>query len=120
MEYEANEIASRILLPSEELIKEFNEFSETKKQLNINDIVIYEKFIKKVSDERLLSLEAVKIQLLKYDIPVQGIYEFMDDRYIQSYLYKKGTLSNNETFSLTEMQFKIFLVENKEFLRSGK
>ncbi|MBQ8534972.1 MAG: XRE family transcriptional regulator [Bacilli bacterium] len=117
MEYQANEIASRILLPSEELIKEFNEFNETKKQLNINDIVIYEKFIKKVSDERLLSLEAVKIQLLKYDIPVQGIYEFMDDRYIQSYLYKKGSLSNNETFSLTEMQFKIFLVENKEFLK---
>lgn len=99
MEYQANEIASRVLLPECLLKKEF--LGLTKSINNECELLLMEEqCIRKISIKANVSKEAVKVRLLKLGYNVSGLSEYMDGKYLKPYRSNKH-LKYGESYSIT-------------------
>lgn len=115
IEKQANEIASRLLVPKKLFLTRFEEFYNQRKLVS-SKRKIYKGFIDEMSERLELSKEAIKIQMIKYGIPVKGIYEYIDENYIESYTYNNRLL-DNESYAISKHNFLIALMQNKELMK---
>jgi len=106
MEWQANSLASHILMPKDtfsiiasELINEYSTESGT------NDLTtILPKTIDSLAEFFGVSKISAKIRLIEigYESAV-GIYDYIDNHYIRNYFFKKGSLKPKQTFSINTM-----------------
>lgn len=103
MEWQANALAPKILMPAEMtkrkieelLIRYHVEFSR------LNEADIMQMVLTELSDFFGVSLQAAKLRAvdLGYNQAV-GILQYVDGRYLPSYTFKQGALKKNQTFVL--------------------
>lgn len=104
MEWQANGIAGRILMPrrttkqmvQELFVKYSLEFEEDKKTL------MFEQIIDELSEFFQVSRLAVKIRLHQLGYTeFEGIYNYVGDEYIRSYVFEVGALKKGQTFTIS-------------------
>ena len=101
MEWQANALAPKILMPAEMtkrkieelLIRYHVEFSR------LNEADIMQMVLTELSDFFGVSLQAAKLRAvdLGYNQAI-GILQYVDGRYLPSYTFKQGSLKKNQTF----------------------
>lgn len=115
MEYQASEIASRILLPENPTRKYYceimrklnNQGNQTKRKLQ-------EQCISTLAKKADISKEAVKVRLLKMGLKVNGVFEYIDGKYINPYIYERK-LDSSESFSISFRNLLTLAMNNEEF-----
>lgn len=113
MEYQANGIAARILLPYTIVKNDFNNVYNFL-ILTDNKRETYEKCIDNISIKSHVSREAVKIRLKETGYKVEGIFEYVDGIYLNSYLHNND-YGYDESYSITEFDLLKFMMSNEEF-----
>lgn len=118
MEWQANGIAGRILMPrrtikqmvQELFVKYSLEFEEDKKT------TMFEQIIDELSEFFQVSRLAVKIRLdqLGYT-EFEGIYNYVGDEYIRSYVFEVGALKKGQTFTISLNNACMLNAMNSEF-----
>ena len=114
MEYQANEIASKIILPEDTLKKEIQVILECFNNKSHNNISLIEECIDNIAKKAGVSREAVKIRLLKMDLNVNGIFEYIDGKYINSYIFKRR-LKKGESYSISLKDFLSLILNDDNF-----
>ena len=120
MEWHANGIAPRILMPKsmtikkiEELIKKNELLFGTHDRLNIMENVVYE-----LADFFQVSRIAAKIRMLDLGYKeVEGVYTYVDDHFISSYSFKADSLHKNQTYSISLSDSFFEYYANPEFAK---
>lgn len=113
IEYQANEIASRVLLPENILKKEF--LNLTKSINNKHELLLMEdQCIRKISKNANVSKEAVKVRLLKLGYNVQGLSKYIDGKYLKPYRSNK-ILNFGESYSITFRNLLLLAMTNDKF-----
>lgn len=104
MEWQANGIAARILMPkktTKQMVQEFFvkyslEFEQEKKTL------MFEQVVDDLADFFHVSRLAVKIRLLQLGYSeFEGIYNYVGNEYIRSYAFEVGALNKGQTFTIS-------------------
>jgi len=99
MEWQANSLAPRILMPyttfkqkADEIITQYN----SKGQINITSDVIYD-----LASFFGVSAQSAKIRLVEtgYKNAI-GILEYVDNRYVKGYSFEDDSIKKNQTFSI--------------------
>lgn len=104
MEWHANGIAPRILMPKavtvqkiEELIHENTIILGANNRLDIMESVIFE-----LAEFFQVSRTAAKIRMLDLGYKeVEGVYTYVDDHYISSYAFDADSKNSNQTYSIS-------------------
>jgi len=120
MEWHANGIAPRILMPRsmtikkiEELIKKNELLFGTYDRLNIMENVVYE-----LADFFQVSRIAAKIRMLDLGYKeVEGVYTYVDDHFISNYSFKADSLHKNQTYSISLSDSFFEYYANPEFAK---
>ena len=120
MEWHANGIAPRILMPKsmtikkiEELIKKNELLFGTYDRLNIMENVVYE-----LADFFQVSRIASKIRMLDLGYKeVEGVYTYVDDHFISNYSFKADSLHKNQTYSISLSDSFFEYYANPEFAK---
>jgi len=103
MEWQANALAPRILMPvkqtrqkTEELIEKNRRVLQTDNMANVMESVVFE-----LSEFFEVSKQAAKIRMidLGYTEAI-GVLTYVDDRYISNYAFERSALKNNQTFTI--------------------
>ncbi len=105
MEWQANQLAPRILMPTEMTKKVYHDAlrdiytANSRRQFG----EIMEEAVGHLANFFQVALLAAKIRLMElgYDI-VQGTYVYCDGKYLPPFSFKKGTLEKNQTFIIDE------------------
>lgn len=113
MEYQANGIAARIILPFNLIKRDFDSLYDSFILTN-NKIRTYEKCIDNISKKSSASRDAVKTRLKEIGYKVEGIFEYVDGRYLKSYLHEMK-LNYDESYSLSEFDLLKLIMMNDEF-----
>ena len=104
MEWQANALAPRILMPEkqtrikiEELIAKYQKFNEKG-----HTYTIFEAVVDELSDFFEVSKVAAKIRMidLGYKQAI-GVYNYIDEQYVPSHSFDEIALKNNQTFSIS-------------------
>jgi hypothetical protein len=104
MEWQANGIAARILMPkkaTKQMVQEFFvkyslEFEQEKKAL------MFEQVIDDLAEFFQVSRLAVKIRLLQLGYSeFEGTYNYVGNEYIRSYAFEVGALNKGQTFTIS-------------------
>ena len=104
MEWQANGIAARILMPkktTKQMVQEFFvkyslEFEQEKKTL------MFEQVVDDLADFFHVSRLAVKIRLLQLGYSeFEGVYNYVGNEYIRSYAFEVGALNKGQTFTIS-------------------
>ena len=104
MEWQANGIAARILMPkktTKQMVQEFFvkyslEFEQEKKTL------MFEQVVDDLADFFHVSRLAVKIRLLQLGYSeFEGVYNYVGNEYIKSYAFEVGALNKGQTFTIS-------------------
>ena len=105
MEWQANQLAPRILMPAEMTKKVYHDALRDIYTANPRRRFgeIMEEAVGHLANFFQVSLLAAKIRLMElgYDI-VQGTYVYCDGKYLPPFSFKKGTLEKNQTFIIDE------------------
>lgn len=126
MEWHANSLAPRILMPAKQTRHKIEELIAKNKRVlqsdNIADIM--ESVVFELSEFFEVSRIAAKIRMidLGYTEAI-GVYTFIDDHYISNYAFERSALKNNQTFSIGIQDALYEYAFNEEFKRlldSGK
>lgn len=120
MEWHANGIAPRILMPKsmtikkiEELIKKNELLFGNHDRLNIMENVVYE-----LADFFQVSRIAAKIRMLDLGYKeVEGVYTYVDDHFISNYSFKADSLHKNQTYSISLSDSFFEYYANPEFAK---
>ncbi len=120
MEWHANGIAPRILMPKsmtikkiEELIKKNELLFGTHDRLNIMENVVYE-----LADFFQVSRIAAKIRMLDLGYKeAEGVYTYVDDHFISNYSFKADSLHKNQTYSISLSDSFFEYYANPEFAK---
>lgn len=104
MEWHANGIAPRILMPKdmvllkiEELIRKNELLFGSDNRLDLMERVLYE-----LADFFQVSRTAAKIRMLDLGYrEVEGVYSYIDDHYISNYAFAADSKHNNQTYSIS-------------------
>ena len=113
MEYQANGIAARILLPNFKFKNDFNLLFDSL-VLRVGKLKAYEEGIKMISDRIKISKEAIKIRLMELGYNVDGICQFIDEKYSKSYLHNNN-LREDESSSISTFEILRLLFINERF-----
>lgn len=113
MEYQANGIAARILLPNNKFKKDFDLLFNSL-ILNRGKIKSYEECINKISNQAKISKEAIKIRLIELGYNVDGIYHFVDSKQFLSYFHN-DILKDDESYSISTFDILKLLFMNEKF-----
>ena len=104
MEWQAKALAPRIQMPVIHFQKKVAELRKVYRYLNsrqANLIDEMEYVIDGLENFYHVSRAAAKIRLLNIGIEeARGIYKYVEGKYAQSYVFKEGSLSPNQTFSI--------------------
>lgn len=104
MEWQANALAPRILMPEkqtrvkiEELIAKYQKCNEKG-----HSYTIFETIVSELSDFYEVSKVAAKIRMidLGYKQAI-GVYNYIDERYVPGHSFDEVALKNNQTFSIS-------------------
>lgn len=125
MEWQANALAPRILMPAEMTKLKFKELvEEIRASGEENTIKIYEKAIVGLSDFFDVSITTAKIRIIELGYTgLKGIYDYVDGAYTRPYLYDSSKTKKNETYSIGQKDFIKLAYENekiKELLTSRR
>ncbi|AEO99788.1 MULTISPECIES: ImmA/IrrE family metallo-endopeptidase [Heyndrickxia] len=120
MEWHANGIAPRILMPKSMTIKKIEELIiknellfGTHDRLNIMENVVYE-----LADFFQVSRIAAKIRMLDLGYKeVEGVYTYVDDHFISNYSFKADSLHKNQTYSISLSDSFFEYYANPEFAK---
>lgn len=126
MEWQANALAPRILMPIrqarqkiEELIEKNKRVLQTENMADIMESVVFE-----LSDFFEVSKQAAKIRMidLGYTEAI-GVFTYVDDHYISNYTFERSALKNNQTFTIGTQDALVEYALNPDFrqlIDSGK
>ena len=126
MEWHANHLAPRILMPAKQTLQKIEELIEKNKRVlqtdNIADIM--ESVVYELSEFFEVSRISAKIRMidLGYSEAI-GVYTYIDDRYVGNHTFEKSVLKRNQTFSIGIQDALHEYAMNQEFrkiLDSGK
>lgn len=116
MEWQANTLASRLLMPVEPFKKKVSElFDLYKLTYETNDnLLYYEQIMYDLSKFYKVSVEAVKIRLVElgYEFPL-GCFITIDGKSIPPHTFSKGSLSKNETFAISDADAALYSFTEK-------
>lgn len=105
MEWQANQLAPRILMPAEMTKKVYHDALRDIYSANPRRRFgeIMEEAVGYLANYFQVSLMAAKIRLMElgYDV-VQGAFVYSDGKYLPPFSFKKGTLEKNQTFVIDE------------------
>ncbi|SHJ09431.1 ImmA/IrrE family metallo-endopeptidase [Propionispora hippei] len=126
MEWHANSLAPRILMPVKQTRQKIEELIAKNKRVLQNDNIadIMESVVFELSEFFEVSRIAAKIRMidLGYTEAI-GVYTYIDDHYILNYAFERAALKNNQTFTIG-MQDALYEyatnVDFKKLLNSGK
>ena len=115
MEWQANGIAPRLLMPyepakrkAEELISGYRNNSPEASDTEILQSVIFD--LAAFFD---VSNVSAKLRLIDLGYEkAQGIYTYVDDRFIGNYSFKEGSLKKGQTFDVSFLDFSIACISN--------
>ena len=103
MEWQANAIASRIIMPKEQFKnKVYSLFEEYQLMNESNDLLpFYENIMRDLANYYGTSIEAVKIRLIElgFEFPL-GCFVMVDGKRVAPHTFTKGSLKSSETFSI--------------------
>lgn len=108
MEWQARNLAPRILMPKKMVIKKFNEIID-EVEIGIKEGTIkkttqpkiYELIIKRFANFFGVSILSARIRLKELGLNfVEGILSYIDGGYIKSFSFKKETLRNNQSYTI--------------------
>lgn len=126
MEWQANALAPRILMPVKQVRQKIEELIEKNKRVlqtdNMADVM--ESVVFELSDFFEVSKQAAKIRMidLGYTEAI-GVLTYVDDRYISNYAFERSALKNNQTFTIGIQDALIEYALNPDFrqlIDSGK
>ena len=104
MEWQANSLAPRLLMPKDPFKKKVSElFDKYQLIIETNDYLdYYGKIMYELADFYGAPIESVKIRLIElgYDFPL-GCFIKIDDKNVPHHSFKKDSLFTNETFSIS-------------------
>jgi hypothetical protein len=126
MEWHANSLAPRILMPAKQTWQKIEELiAKNKRVLQNNNIAdIMESVVFELSEFFEVSRIAAKIRMidLGYTEAI-GVYTYIDDHYISNYAFERAALKNNQTFTIGMQDALYEYATNDDFkklLNSGK
>jgi len=112
MEWQANTLAPKIQMPLAPFkIKALEVVRKYRREFNTDELVdVLEAVIDELAAFYTVSRLAAKIRLVDagYNEAI-GVYEYVDDRYVKPYRFKKNAIQKNQTFSVG---FKDALIES--------
>jgi hypothetical protein len=126
MEWQANALAPRILMPIKQARQKIEELIEKNKRVlqtdNMADIM--ESVVFELSDFFEVSKQAAKIRMidLGYTEAI-GVFTYVDDHYISNYTFERSALKNNQTFTIGMQDALVEYALNPDFrqlIDSGK
>lgn len=126
MEWQANALAPRILMPLKQARQKIEELIEKNKRVlqtdNMADIM--ESVVFELSDFFEVSKQAAKIRMidLGYTEAI-GVFTYVDDHYISNYTFERSALKNNQTFTIGMQDALVEYALNPDFrqlIDSGK
>jgi len=126
MEWHANSLAPRILMPAKQARQKVKELIAKNKRVmqseNITDIM--ESVVFELSDFFEVSRQAAKIRMIDFGYTeVIGVLTYIDDHYISNYAFEKAALKHNQTFTIGMQDALFEYATNDDFkklLDSGK
>ena len=126
MEWQANALAPRILMPAKQTRQKIEELIAKNRRVLYSDRVtdIMESVIFELSEFFEVSRIAAKIRMidLGYTEAI-GVYTYIDNHYILSYAFEQSALQNNQTFTIGIQDALYEYATNVDFKRlldSGK
>ena len=121
MEWQANSLAPRILMPYKSFKQKAQEVIERHNQdgqYNITPDIIYE-----LAAFFGVSAQSAKIRLIEIGCKgTIGVLEYVDNRYVKKYAFENDSIENNQTFSISINDALKQYVSNSDFrqtLNSG-
>lgn len=120
MEWHANALAPRILMPykmfrqrAAELIDAYKKNWQTDKSVDVMPTVIIE-----LSEYFGVSIQAAKIRMIDVGFTEAiGTFEYVDDHYVPTHVIKDGTIGKNQTYSVPVVDSIIQYAVNSDFQR---
>ncbi|EYE87384.1 hypothetical protein Q428_13660 [Fervidicella metallireducens AeB] len=103
MEWQANVLAPRILMPAKQTKEKIEELIEKNKKLLPNGKIldIYESVIYELADFFGVSKLAAKIRMLDLGYyEAEGVYIFIDNHYVTSYISEQKALKRKQTYTI--------------------
>ena len=115
MEWQAKKLAPRILMPKKPSIMKIEELEN--KYLNDNslesNIVKYETIIKEFADFFGVTIQSARIRFLELNRKyAEGVLNYIDNDYINPFLFKENTLKKNQSFTISSKDLFILLSSN--------
>lgn len=123
MEWQARNLAPKILMPKkaalqklDEISKEAETMAKEKKMTNIQKLTyIFEKF----RDFFGVSSISARIRLLELGIfKMDGIKNYIDNRYVEPYTFQDKTLKERQTFCISQRQFHS-IIQTSSFVQNA-
>lgn len=117
MEWQANQLAPRILMPAEMTRKKLNEFlsQERREHPHERDAIRMESAISKLSLFFQVSFIAAKLRAIELGYEqAQGSQVYCDNKRLPSFSFAKGVLNRNQTFVIDENNLLFNLMINEE------
>ena len=117
MEWQANQLAPRILMPAEMTRKKLNEFlsQERREHPHERDAIRMESALSKLSLFFQVSFIAAKLRAIELGYEqAQGSQVYCDDKRLPSFSFAKGVLNRNQTFVIDENNLLFNLMINEE------
>lgn len=107
MEIQANGIAPCVLMPAKDFLKLYKEEERLAQLLVGSRIENYGPLmIENLANKYNVTIYSVKKRLLDLGYEsVHGIKEWVDDHYVEPYLFAKGSLNSDETFTISVDDF---------------
>lgn len=126
MEWHANSIAPRILMPAKQTRQKIEELIDKNKRVlqDVNIADIMESVVFELAEFFEVSRIAAKIRMidLGYTEAI-GVLTYIDDHYISNYSFERSALKNNQTFTISIQDSLFEYTMNPDFrklLDSGK
>lgn len=121
MEWQANALTPRILMPKQQTIQKIEELIE-KNQLifqSLSSYEVYESVIQELAEFFDVSVQAAKIRMLDLGYKeVQGIYHYEDNHYVASHLYDRTLMEHGEQFSISIADAHIQMIINSDLRKA--
>lgn len=102
MEVQANGIAPYILMPRQMVVKKYNELENMYMSWGQTPLEYAESLVKAIADFFDVTNYAARKRLLDLGFTLAGgTLNYVDGQYIKPYLYKKGALAKDETYTVS-------------------
>lgn len=117
MEWQARSIAPRVLMPKKTSIIKWKEILkeliEEDKDNKFTKSKYYEKALKNFADFFGVTITSARIRLIELGFnEIEGVRNYIDDTYVKTFFFKRGTLKRNQSFVISSSQLAQLLITN--------